>query len=72
MQHTQSCYGPVGNQSRDPQLPMLSSSVVTPGFTPENEGDKERSIRLFGRAVDLTRCHGPGVSNALIASAFGG
>jgi len=72
MKHTESCYGSVSNQSRDPQLPMLTSSVVNPDFTSGDEGIKERSIRFFGRAVDLTRCHGPAVSNALIARAFGG
>ncbi len=70
MQNTNACYGTVSSQSHAPELPMLSSPADPIDLRPKAEGDSERSLRLFGRPVQLWSCAGPCVSGDAIEMAF--
>jgi hypothetical protein len=71
MRNTQerSCYSDVGNQNH-PLLPTLISVTEPAAFPAKVEDNSSRSLRLFGRNVQLLRCGGPCVKEDVIEMAF--
>ena len=65
-----SCYGNVSDRIHNTELPMLQSAVESITDQQSASTDEDRSWRLFGRQVQMSRCAGPCVSSSLLETAF--